>query len=361
MTNELSKLYITNADIAEKDIASLRDAPNRGHTYGTNNLSASDLKARFDSLPKLLIERFNALLDKIKDGSLSEELKVDAEGTLAELKAKVDALLEGGGGVVREEYRGEVTVEDIIPLVAPVIECTGGDGLKISYDPDKIQRVDKWGIYYADGSLMKYIECTGAEQSVSANYSTSCYVTSVDANGAESPASNIVTTEAECFPAGTPVLMADGSYKMIEEIAVGDTVQSYDLEAGTYCDGYVTAVVIGYTTRIAMLLLSDGSYIAMAEGHPLYTADGWHSLTNKNGYPTLAVGDKILSAFGYIEITELGVVDTEETAVYSLSVSTSPEQDSLSPPTAEDQADDEPCKGVYFAGTGFALAAPTHS
>ena len=111
MTNEFSKLYITNADIAEKDIASLRDAPNRGHTYGTNNLSASDLKARFDELPKLIIKRFNALLDMIKDGSLSEELKVDAEGTLAELKAKVDALLEGGG-VARETYDGAVVVED---------------------------------------------------------------------------------------------------------------------------------------------------------------------------------------------------------------------------------------------------------
>ncbi len=110
MTNELSKLYITNADIAEKDIASLRDAPNRGHTYGTNNLSASDLKARFDSLPKLLIERFNALLDKIKDGSLSEELKVDAEGTLAELNTKVDALL-AGGGIASEIYDGAVVVE----------------------------------------------------------------------------------------------------------------------------------------------------------------------------------------------------------------------------------------------------------
>lgn len=108
---EFDKLYITDAEIAERGITPLRDAPNRGHTFGTNNLSADGLKARFDSLPKLLIERFNALLDKIKDGSLSEELKVDAEGTLAELKAKVDALLEGGG-VARETYDGAVVVED---------------------------------------------------------------------------------------------------------------------------------------------------------------------------------------------------------------------------------------------------------
>ena len=128
--------------------------------------------------------------------------------------------------------------------------------------------------------------------------------------------------------------MADGSYKMIEEIVAGDKVQSYNIETGEYCEGTVTEVITGYTTRIAMVLFADSNYVAMAESHPLYTEDGWHSITNKDGYPTLVVGDKVLGINGYVEIEQLQVVDAEPTMVYSLSVSVGE--------TA----------GVYFAGAG---------
>ena len=35
-----------------------------------------------------------------------------------------------------------------------------------------------------------------------------------------------------CFPAGTKILMADGTYKNIEDVKVGDEIESYDLVAG---------------------------------------------------------------------------------------------------------------------------------
>jgi hypothetical protein len=60
----------------------------------------------------------------------------------------------------------------------------------------------------------------------------------------------------------------------------------------------VTQLVTGYTDRIASIMFDDGDIIVMSEGHPLYTKDGWHSLTNQNGYPTLKIGDTVVCMYG---------------------------------------------------------------
>lgn len=225
-----------------------------------------------------------------------------------------------------------------VRLYAPTITETGKDGeLLITNNASNGNNVDKWAIYKADGTFVKHVDYTADEQIVFLNFGVQYYVKAVDASGAESPASNLATTK-QCFVAGTPVLMADGTYKMIEEIQAGDLVQSYDIETSEFCDGEVTEVVTGYTDRIAMVLFSDGNYVAMAEGHPLYTEDGWHSITNKDGYPTLVVGDKVLGACGFVEIVDLSVVDTEPTMVYSLAVSAKKKT------------------GLYFVGAGISAA-----
>lgn len=190
-----------------------------------------------------------------------------------------------------------------------------------------------------------------------------------------------VIQNSTCFPAGTPVLMADGSQKLIETIEVGDKVKSFDLDTYEYGEAEVTEVVTGYTNRMAMLLLSDNSYIAMAEGHPLYTIEGWKSI-NKEGYPVLRIGDQVLGANGYAEILDMQVVDCEPTMVYSLSISsetgallcrelgcsydshgrsgldssTSQETDNLSSKLTTHE-----CRLVYFAGNGVtSMAVPVH-
>ena len=80
-------LKITAQDMARKGVSSLRTAPNRGNTFGTNGLSAEDLKKRFDELPKLIAERFNALLDEIANGSIP--FPIDDFPTIADLAAGI--------------------------------------------------------------------------------------------------------------------------------------------------------------------------------------------------------------------------------------------------------------------------------
>ena len=168
------------------------------------------------------------------------------------------------------------------------------------------------------------------------------YVIAVATNGDISERSEVVKV-GSCFVEGTPVFMADATYKMIEEVQVGDEVKSYNFKTSTYCKGTVTKVAKAYTTRIAMVAFkkrnSENITIAMAEGHPLYTKDGWHSLTNENGYPTLAVGDEVFCQYGYNRIIDIQVVDTDPTIVYSLGVTVS---------NGADMFD-----GVYFAGRIF--------
>lgn len=210
-------------------------------------------------------------------------------------------------------------------LYAPEISATNNDGQILISDTVNGDNVVSYNVYKSSNNgYVTNVARTGTQTSVYIDNGVSAYVKAVDSSGNESEASNIIKTK-ECFVAGTPVLMADGTYKMIEEIEAGDKVRSYDISTGEYVEGTVTEVVSGYTNRLAMVLFSDSNYLVMAEGHPLYTLDGWHSITNKDGYPTLVIGDKVLGAYGYVEIVDLQVIDVEPTMVYSLAVSATAE------------------------------------
>ena len=310
---------------------------------------------------KVIIKKPDTLLPEyIKEGiaiaGISGELKegITPSGTLEVTEAGTYDVTEYASiDVIVDdvpEWDGSYTIsslieeEETVTLLAPTI-ASGSSGASLEITDNNADGVTvSYNIYSTStGELVRTITRTASvqEEGMEDGGGVSYQVSAVDADGNESALSE--AADSSCFVAGTPVLMADGSYKMIEEIVVGDIVQSYDIETGEYCDGIVTEVVTGYTTRIAMVGFADGSYVAMSEPHPLYTEGGWHSITNKDGYPTLAVGDKVLTSSGYVEITQIQVVDAESTMVYSLSVSVG---DST---------------GIYFAGAGCSLAAPAHN
>lgn len=116
-----------------------------------------------------------------------------------------------------------------------------------------------------------------------------------------------VFNEDCCFVAGTKVLMADGTTKNIEDVKVGDNVLSYNESTNEYENNVVLKLITNLnTTNLARVNLSDGTSIEMNEYHPIYTVEGWKSITNFKGYPTLTENDKILSINGeYIEILSI--------------------------------------------------------
>ena len=67
---------ITSAEITPIAISSLPTRPTASTAFGGKGYTAAEMKAAFDKLPLLVIERFNSLLDEIErtDGSFSESI-----------------------------------------------------------------------------------------------------------------------------------------------------------------------------------------------------------------------------------------------------------------------------------------------
>jgi len=110
-----------------------------------------------------------------------------------------------------------------------------------------------------------------------------------------------------CFVAETPVLLADGSRKNIEDIKIGDKVLSYNEETQEYEEDVVINTITNpNTTNLAKVILIDGSTIEMNEYHPIYTKEGYKSLTNYNGLKTLTEEDEVLTTNGeFIKILKI--------------------------------------------------------
>ncbi|MFD8598159.1 polymorphic toxin-type HINT domain-containing protein [Kitasatospora sp. NPDC059646] len=78
------------------------------------------------------------------------------------------------------------------------------------------------------------------------------------------------------FPAGTPVVLADGSRRPIEEIRVGDRVLASDPTEGTTQAAAVTATFSHDADRLVDLGTDDGGSISTTAGHRFYIeAAGW--------------------------------------------------------------------------------------
>ena len=71
-----------------------------------------------------------------------------------------------------------------------------------------------------------------------------------------------------CFPAGTLVTMADGSYKTIEDVEAGDFVLSYDIDLNEIVSCRVREIVS--PVRKGVYSINNG-LIHPTDDHPIYT------------------------------------------------------------------------------------------
>ena len=126
-----------------------------------------------------------------------------------------------------------------------------------------------------------------------------------------------------CFVAGTQVMISlDGQTKNIEDIQEGEQVVSYDVKTGENYLATVSKTIINNGSRnMAHIEFEDGSELDMTQYHPIYTQNGWHSLTNYNGYDTLVIGDIVKTANGWSKITDIILYQNDRpTATYTLNV-----------------------------------------
>ena len=125
-----------------------------------------------------------------------------------------------------------------------------------------------------------------------------------------------------CFVAGTQVLCdLDGNTKNIENCKAGDIVVSYNVETGkNYLAKVQRLIVNPKATSMAKIYLEDGTMLDMTDYHPLYTKEGFKSLTNHNGLPTLTEQDYVRTTEGFTKIAKIERYTTEPMVTYNLDI-----------------------------------------
>jgi hypothetical protein len=80
----------------------------------------------------------------------------------------------------------------------------------------------------------------------------------------------------DSFPAGTPVVLADGTTKPIDQIGYGDELLATDPDAGVTRPARVTATFSHPADRLLEITLADGGRVLTTPGHRLYVEGrGW--------------------------------------------------------------------------------------
>jgi hypothetical protein len=80
-----------------------------------------------------------------------------------------------------------------------------------------------------------------------------------------------------CFVASTPVLMADGTSKAIEDIQIDDLVFAYDGEQ--VVPAPVLALIKPHPKQVYTLTFSDDHSLTLTDSHPISTLAGWKSIS----------------------------------------------------------------------------------
>jgi hypothetical protein len=134
-----------------------------------------------------------------------------------------------------------------------------------------------------------------------------------------------------CFDPGTKILMADGTTKNIEDVAIGDQVISYNSETNQFEEDRVTNTITKHNSDdLVFIKLSNGIEIGMRAYHPLLTTDGWKSLRPmlaetvkdiQDEITMLNIGDILIGIDEKPTITEiLTRADIPEYDTYNLTV-----------------------------------------
>jgi hypothetical protein len=97
---------------------------------------------------------------------------------------------------------------------------------------------------------------------------------------------NIKVVTHNCFPAGTRILLADGSYKNIEKLTTSDIMLTYNNDKNEYGKGIAHSIRVSTQDKLIHISTNTGDEVKSTPLHRFYTKnDGWKSAE------TLEVGD----------------------------------------------------------------------
>ena len=123
----MNSTKITDAEIDGLTVSSLPTRPASPTAFGGAGYTASELKAVFDRLPLLLVERFNSLLDDVEscgEGSLAASVPtgIRETHTLADLFSDIE-----NGNLASYMMIGNHTLFSIINRLCTAVFGEGAD------------------------------------------------------------------------------------------------------------------------------------------------------------------------------------------------------------------------------------------
>lgn len=128
----------------------------------------------------------------------------------------------------------------------------------------------------------------------------------------------------DCLPSGTKVLLEGGKEVAIQDVKIGDKLQS-QTSVNT-----VEEVLI-YKTGTRMLYVINNGQFTVTEGHPILTQKGWSTagkarsaaLGDKKNWAgrALKVGDLIIGKDGSTRVTHIAPLDIPDVETYNLKLS----------------------------------------
>ena len=208
-----------------------------------------------------------------------------------------------------------------------VSASSAGPYLYLTIKPSAVINIDD-NVYTSSNGKIRYFY-NGTISEIDLNCTISKTSTMTVRTGSENSSTSDDGGGGCCFVAGSQILITKtGKTKSIEDIHKGDKLISYNRKTQkNYISTVDFTVVKGDVYDIATLTLEDGKSVTMNAYHPILTIDGWKSITNFNGYPTLCENDYIKTIDGYsklklierknseqpVTMYNIGVIDDEET------------------------------------------------
>ena len=112
---------------------------------------------------------------------------------------------------------------------------------------------------------------------------------------------------AECvYPDSEILIDADGKTTVAKEIKENDSIAYYDFNENVVKIGKVSKVYVHKeATNFVKYTFEDESYLQATDYHPIYTKEGWKSLTDRKGYEKPEEGDLVKTEEGWKKLTNI--------------------------------------------------------
>jgi hypothetical protein len=124
-----------------------------------------------------------------------------------------------------------------------------------------------------------------------------------------------------CFRGDSQVLMSDMTTKKISDLTLGDSVMTYNASRNIMEANEVVDAKVAHILRNTKVVLENGTVINMNEYHPLWTKEGWKSITGYRNLPILTTKDQLLASDGtYLAIESIQSTKIELETYYTLTV-----------------------------------------